>query len=150
VASTLRSRGRPVRALVRNATQAAALEALGAEPVLGDVCRPESLDSALHGIDIVYHCAAAVGPNKGAGEIYATNRDGVRKLLDAVHRAGSPRVVLLSSVNVLGSLNLDAATEDLPCIKSHDPAADAKVDAERIAQEFKDRHGLGITIVRPG
>src|SRR5262245_13699686 len=76
-------RREPVRALVRDPGRAAALAERGVEVVVGDVCRPDTLTPALGGIEVVYHCAAAVGPSRSAAEIYATNRDGVRTLLDA-------------------------------------------------------------------
>ena len=143
-------RGDPVRALVREPGRAAALAQRGVEVVVGDVCRPETLAPALRGIRVVYHCAAAVGPSRSASEIYATNRDGVRHLLEAARHAGSPRVVLLSSINVLGTRNLDQAVEDLPCRASSDPAADVKIEAEQIALEYHRQHGLPVTILRPG
>jgi nucleoside-diphosphate-sugar epimerase len=59
-------------------------------------------------------------------------------------------VVLLSSVNVLGTHDLDPATEDLPCRRSGDPAADVKIEAEQLALDEHRRHGLDVTILRPG
>jgi nucleoside-diphosphate-sugar epimerase len=143
-------RREPVRALVRDRQRAAALAERGVELVVGDVCRPDTLVPALHGVQTVYHCAAAVGPSKSAAEIYATNRDGVRNLLNAARDAGSPHVVLLSSINVLGTRNIDPATEELPCCRSSDPAADVKIEAEQIALDCHRQHGLPVTILRPG
>lgn len=146
----LLARGEAVRALVRDPAQAAALERRGIQAFVGDLRRPESLMASLRGATVVHHCAAAVGPEKSAAEIYATNRDGVRHLLEAARQTGSPRIVLLSSINVLGSRNLDPATEELPCRKSRDPAADIKIEAEQIAVEYHRTHGLPVTILRPG
>jgi nucleoside-diphosphate-sugar epimerase len=143
-------RREPVRALVRDQQRAAALAERGIDVVVGDVCQPDTLPPALRGIEVVYHCAAAVGPSKSAAEIYATNRDGVRNLLDAARKAGSPRVVLLSSINVLGTRDLDPATEELSCRMSSDPAADVKIEAEEIALDCHRQHGLPVTILRPG
>jgi nucleoside-diphosphate-sugar epimerase len=143
-------RREPVRALLRDQGRAAALAERGVEVAVGDVCQPDTFLPALRGIDVVYHCAAAVGPSKSASEIYATNRDGVRNLVDAARRAGSPRVVLVSSINVLGTRNLDPATEELPCRKSSDPAADVKIEAEQIALACHQQSGLPVTILRPG
>src|SRR5262249_31505738 len=106
-------RGEPVRALVRDPLQGGALKEAGVDVHVGDLCRPETLVAPLCGVQVLYHCAAAVGPSKSRDEIYATNRDGVRHLLNAA-RESRPRVVLLSSINVLGTQNLDPATEDLP------------------------------------
>src|SRR5262249_10428217 len=54
-----------------------------------------------------------------------------------------------SSVNVLGTRNLDPATEDVPPRRSHDPAADVKIEAEQLAHDYLQR-GVDVTIVRPG
>jgi nucleoside-diphosphate-sugar epimerase len=143
-------RGEPVSALVRNQGQAAALESRGVKVFVGDLCQPDSLAAPLRDVRMVYHCAAAVGPSKSRAEIYATNRDGVRHLLKAARRAAAPRIVLLSSINVLGTRNLDPASEDISYAKSHDPAADVKIEAEQIALEYYRRHGLAVTILRPG
>jgi nucleoside-diphosphate-sugar epimerase len=143
-------RGKPVRALVRDCRQVAALANRGVDVVVGDVCQPDSLPSALRGVRVVYHCAAAVGPTKSATEIYATNRDGVRNLLEAARASDSPPVILLSSINVLGTRNLERATEELPCRRSGDPAADVKIEAEQIALDHHRQHALPITILRPG
>ena len=148
--SELLCRGDRVRALVRDSRRVAALAGRGAEVALGDICQPATLPAALREVDTVYHCAAAVGPEKSAAEIFATNRDGVRHLLEAARQAGAARVILVSSINVLGTRNLDPATEELPCRKSGEPAADVKIAAEQIALEYHSRHGLPVTIMRPG
>jgi nucleoside-diphosphate-sugar epimerase len=142
-------RGTAVRALVRDPARADALRERGIEVIVGDVCEAATLDEAVKNIDIVYHCAAAVG-HHSRQTIYQTNRDGVAHLLDAVKKAGAGRVVLLSSVNVLGTRNLNPATEDLPCRRSSDPAADVKIEAERLTLEYTQKHGLDATILRPG
>ena len=143
-------RGEPVRALVRDAGKAAELRGRGVEAFVGDLCDPGTLTAPVHGMEVVYHCGAAVGPTKSRAEIYAVNRDGVRNLVEAARQAGKPRVVLLSSVNVLGTRDLDPATEELSCRRSHDPAADVKIEAEQIAFDYHRRHGLPVVIIRPG
>jgi nucleoside-diphosphate-sugar epimerase len=143
-------RGQAVRALVRDAGKAAALRERGVEVVVGDICDRSILDRAVQGMDTIYHCAAAVGAEHTRDVIYRANREGVRHLLDAVRQAGAGRVVLLSSVNVLGTCDLERATEDLPCRPSNDPAADVKIEAEQLALEAHRRQGLNIVILRPG
>lgn len=144
------ARGEKLRALVRDRDQAAALEERGIEAFVGDVTCPETLAAPLRGVSIVQHCAAAVGPEKSAAEIYATNRDGLRHLLAAAAVAGRPRVVVLSSINVLGTRDLDPAAEEVACRRSGDPAADVKIEAEAIALDYHRRDGLPVTILRPG
>jgi len=58
-------RGAPVRALVSNANSARSIEALGAEPVIGDMRDAEVQRRALAGIATLYHIA----PGLLAGEL---------------------------------------------------------------------------------
>jgi nucleoside-diphosphate-sugar epimerase len=146
----LLARGEPVRALVRRQEQADALRARGAQVCVGDVRDPAALRDAVRGAGVVHHCAAAVWPDSSRQEVYAVNRDGFRHLLEAVRQEGAGRVVLLSGINVLGLRDFDSATEDLPCRRAGDPAADVKIEAEEVAREYHDRHGLDVVILRPG
>jgi nucleoside-diphosphate-sugar epimerase len=148
VVDALLHRNAPVRALVRDPAKRADLEKRGVEVFAGDVRNPATFDGALKDVDVIQHCAAAVG-HYTKKEMYATNLTGVKNLLEACRRQGGKRVVLVSSVNVLGTRNLNPATEDLPCRYSRDPAADVKIDAERLALEYA-RQGVEVTIVRPG
>lgn len=150
VLEALREQSDAVRALVRNPQKAEALREQGVEVVVGDLRDAGVIREAVRGVDVIHHCGAAVGPYSRT-EIYSTNLDGVRSLFDTVRESGGrPRVVLLSSVNVLGTRNLDPATEDTPYQYSSDPAADVKIEAEKLALDYHRQHGLDVTILRPG
>jgi nucleoside-diphosphate-sugar epimerase len=150
----LLARGAAPRALVRNAAAADNLRARGVEALHGDVRDQAVAEAAVLGATVVFHCAAAVGPQFGRREIYDTNLGGVRTMLEAVRRARCAdetcRLVLISSVNVLGTRHLDPATEDLPCRRSRDPAADVKIEAETLAMDYHRHHGVDVVILRPG
>jgi nucleoside-diphosphate-sugar epimerase len=146
----LRRQGRPARALVRAEGQAAPLRDLGAEVVVGDIRDPATVREAVRGALSVLHCAAAVGHHYTKDEIYAINLDGARNVLEALRETGSGRFVLVSSINVLGSRNLDNANEDADCRLAKDPHADVKIDSERLALDYHRRHGVDVTILRPG
>lgn len=149
VVEQLLARGDKVRALIRSEAKAGPLRERGVEIVLGDIRSPEVARTAVQGMDAIYHCAAAVGAHFTGREIWDTNLNGVRALLDAVQEAGRGRVVLVSSVNVLGTRNLDPATEETPSRRSNDPAADVKIEAEKLALDSHVK-GVDIAIVRPG
>jgi nucleoside-diphosphate-sugar epimerase len=142
-------RHEPVRALVRDSGRARAFQEQGAEVISGDVRDPATFEGALDDVGVVHHCAAVVG-HFTRRQIYDTNYNGVKNLLNACRRRSkAPRVIFVSSVNVLGTRNLDPAMEDLPYRYSGDPAADVKIDAERLVLEYA-RQGVEATIVRPG
>jgi dihydroflavonol-4-reductase len=149
VVEELLARRQTVRALVRRPDQAEPLRQRGVEVLLGDVRSADDVARAVAGASVVHHCAAAVGPHFPHSEIYDTNLTGVRNVLEGVRRAGTGRLVLVSSVNVLGTRNLDPATEETPCKRSHDPAADVKIEAEQLAWDFA-RQGVDVTVIRPG
>jgi dihydroflavonol-4-reductase len=99
VARQLASAGRPVRILVRQTSDLRALDGLAAERVIGDLCDPASLNRATEGVHRVFHVAAdyrlwARNPE----EIYRSNVEGTRLLLEAAKRAGVERVVYTSTV----------------------------------------------------
>ncbi|HZV04691.1 MAG TPA: NAD-dependent epimerase/dehydratase family protein [Gemmataceae bacterium] len=150
VVETLHGQGIPVRALVRSEATAQPLRDLGTEVYVGDVCQPHFLAEAVRGVDVVYHCAAAVGPAYSPREIHDISLAGVRNLLEALRQYASARAVVLTSVNVLGTRNFDPATEAMPCRRSRDASADVKIEIESLAREYVERHGVDVSILRPG
>jgi nucleoside-diphosphate-sugar epimerase len=149
VVDALCERGESVRVFIRDAGKADPFRDRGVDVVVGDLRDAGAVREAVRGVEVIHHCGAAVGPYSKK-EIYATNLEGVRNLLNAVREAGQPRVVLLSSVNVLGTRDLDPATEETPYEYSNDPAADVKIEAERLALEYHRLFDVDVTILRPG
>jgi dihydroflavonol-4-reductase len=103
VARALEAAGWEVRCLIRATSDRRNLQALSAEIVLGDLADARSLARALAGCETVFHVAAdyrlwARDPN----ELYRTNVEGTRNLLEEARRAGIERVVYTSSVATLG------------------------------------------------
>jgi nucleoside-diphosphate-sugar epimerase len=150
ILDALLAEGNHVRALVRSPSAVRGPRDAGAEVMVGDVRRPDVLSQAVRGVDVVYHCAAAVGPAYSVREIRDVSLAGARHLLEALRRAGAGRAVLLTSVNVLGTRHLHMATEDLPCRRSRDASADVKIEVEALAREYGERHRVDVTVLRPG
>ncbi|TLU84864.1 MAG: SDR family oxidoreductase [Chlorobium sp.] len=71
--------------------------------VYGDITDRSSLDSAMQGIDFVYHSAGLtyMGDKKNA-LLYKINVDGTRNILQASAIAGVKRVVHVSSITAVG------------------------------------------------
>jgi len=145
----LASQGEPVRALYRDEQKRKLFLGHGEEAVRGDCCDPAVLSDAVDGADVVYHCAAAHSTSS-ASEIQRTNLPSVRCLLETVRNAGRrARVILMSSLNVLGNRGFAAGTEDLPRRRTGEPHVDLKIDAEELA-ERQIGNGADIFILRPG
>jgi uncharacterized protein YbjT (DUF2867 family) len=95
VVTSLLSRGRRVRALVRPASNAAPLERAGVEIARGDMMAPGSLLQAMDGADAVVTTAAGDTRHR-KGDTAEIDTTGNRNLVDAASRAGIRRVVLTS------------------------------------------------------
>jgi dihydroflavonol-4-reductase len=101
-------RGERVRAFVRSARDAAALEDLGAELAEGDVVDEGSVRAALRGADLVVHAAAQIGgtwTEANAEDFVRVNQQGSINVLRLAEREGVARtaVVLSAAVYCSGS-----------------------------------------------
>jgi uncharacterized protein YbjT (DUF2867 family) len=88
--------GPPVRAMVRDARGAAALEGVRCELVRGDVTDPASLRAAARGVRTIVHLVAIVeGAPERFERVIAT---GTGNLVEAARESGVRRIVLMSAV----------------------------------------------------
>jgi uncharacterized protein YbjT (DUF2867 family) len=94
VVKELLARGKQVRALVRASTSAAELENLGVEIARGDMLEPDSLASAMKGVDAVVSTAA--GYTRRQKNAQAIDTTGYANLAQAARAAGVRRFVLTS------------------------------------------------------
>jgi len=156
VAEFLR-RGHAVRALVR---PAAKVDRLGwpdeIEVFRADLRAPRDLVSAFEGVDAVVHLAAGVKGSEDAQ--FAASVVGTERLLDAMARSKTKRLVLASSfsvydwsaIKVRGELNEDSPLEPPADLYDRDGYAVAKVWQERVARRMADENGWALTVLRPG
>ncbi|MEZ4682303.1 MAG: NAD-dependent epimerase/dehydratase family protein [Caldilineaceae bacterium] len=114
--------------------------------VIGDIRRPADLAKAMQGIDTVIHTAAAL-PLYSAEDIYSTDIDGIRNVLQVAHEQGIQRVVHVSSTAVYGIPDHHPLVED-DKLDGVGPYGEAKVKAEAICHEYRDK-GLCVPIIRP-
>ena len=149
LARGLASGGCDVRALVRDPSRGAELQASGIELVTGDLRDPAVLATAVAGVDLVYHIAAIYRQAGVSRATYqAVNATAVRQLIEAAAAAGVRRVVHCSTVGVHGDVEHPPANEDAP-LKPGDPYQATKLDGERQAREAGARLGIDVTIARP-
>ena len=114
--------------------------------VTGDIRDRSSLDRAMEGVDIVIHAAAAL-PLYCPSDIYSTDIDGTRNVLESALTHGVTRVIHVSSTAVYGIPDHHPLVED-DQLDGVGPYGKAKVKAEQICVEFRQR-GLCVPIVRP-
>lgn len=154
VIEALRGRGVQVRALVRERA-AAAVQALGADVVAGDVTDPAAWARAAQGARAIVHAAAIVTQRRTFEEYIDINVGGTRLAAETA-RAGGLRLVHVSSVAVYGRLaagaaGRDAVDEDFPLqpLPDADFYARSKRMAEQVVQEAAGRSGFTALAIRP-
>ena len=153
VARKLIEAGFSVRALVRPTSPRAHLEGLGLDFCEGDLRDRNSIDRAVAGMRFVFHVAADYRLwARDPSEIFASNVEGTRILMEAAMRAGVERVVYTSSVATI-ALRPDgtAADESIPLREDQGIGAykRSKIAAERLVEAMVAERGLAAVIVNP-
>jgi dihydroflavonol-4-reductase len=95
-------KGFSVRAFHRSTSNLALIKDLPVEHVIGDLTQPASLESAMQGIDVVFHTAAMLGNTSKPEEHYAVTVQGTRAVLEAALSQGIQRFIHTSSIAALG------------------------------------------------
>ncbi len=141
--------GHEVRALVRESSNFDSLRHLELEMVRGDIRDKAAVERAVKGIDAVYHLAACYRQAGIRDSVYrAVNVEGTRNVLEAALRHNVQRVIHCSTVGVHGHIARPPADESAP-FNPGDPYQESKLEAEMLARQFHERHGLPVVIVRP-
>ena len=103
VARVLAEQGAELRLLVRPTSDLRNLDGLNADRVVGDLRDAASISKALSGCDVVFHVAADYRLwVRDPDEMYRSNVEGTRSLLEAARKQGVRRVVYTSSVATMG------------------------------------------------
>jgi len=100
IVKSLVKAGEPVRVLVRNRAWAESegrLANLKVEWTEGDVTRPETLNSAMQGVDAVIH-TVAIAIEKGGRKYETINYQGTVNVVDAATAAGVKRFINISQL----------------------------------------------------
>ncbi len=112
----------------------------------GDIRDRATVDRAMSGAEMVVHCAAAL-PLYSRADIFSTNIEGTRIVLESAFGNGIPRVVHISSTAVYGVPDHHPIYEDDP-LQGVGPYGESKIGAERAGLEMRAR-GLCVPILRP-
>lgn len=152
VARALLQAGWQVTALVRPNSDRRNLQRLGTDLVTGDLGDAGSLEHALAGCEALFHVAAdyRLGA-RNPEDLYRTNVDGTRNILEAARRVGTARIVYTSSVATMGiPADGSPGREDTPVTLTDmiGHYKRSKFLAEQLAREAA-RSGLSVVIVNP-
>jgi len=152
VARVLAAQGAELRLLVRPTSNLKNLEGLKAETATGDLRDAASIEKAMSGCDTVFHVAADYRLwVRDPDEMYRSNVEGTRTILDAARKNGVQRVVYTSSVATMGFTgNGHPADEDSP-VSLADMIGHykrSKFMAEQVALDA-GRNGMHVVVVNP-
>lgn len=100
----------------------------------------------MEGVQIVVHAAAAL-PLYKKEDIFSTDLDGTRNVLQSAFEHGVDRVIHVSSTAVYGIPDHHPLSEDDP-LHGVGPYGEAKVKAEQICLEYRAK-GMCVPIIRP-
>jgi len=118
----------------------------GIETIKGDIRDKALVDRAMEDADLVVHTAAAL-PLYSPEDIYTTDVEGTRNVLEAARRHGVKRVVHVSSTAVYGIPDHHPLYET-DKLEGVGPYGQAKIQAEMICLEYRAR-GMVVPIIRP-
>jgi len=121
-------------------------EADRVEVIKGDIRDKAILGEAMEGCDFVVHTAAAL-PLYDPKDIYTTDVEGTRNVMEAALKAGVKRVVHVSSTAVYGIPDHHPLYET-DRLEGVGPYGQAKIQAEMICLEYRAK-GLVVPIIRP-
>lgn len=153
VARVLAEQGAELRLLVRPTSDLRNLDGLNAERVEGDLRDAASIEKALSGCDVVFHVAADYRLwVRDPDQMYGSNVEGTRSLLEAARKQGVRRVVYTSSVATMGfSMNRATVADEQSPVGIEDMIGHykrSKFMAEQVAVEVA-RSGVDVVVVNP-
>ncbi len=114
--------------------------------VKGDIRNRQDVERAMQGVDVVVHTAAAL-PLYSDRDIYTTDVEGTRMVLDVAKQSDVKRVVMISSTAVYGIPDHHPLFENDRLI-GVGPYGQAKIQAEMVCLEYRAK-GLVVPIIRP-
>jgi len=142
--------GRKTRCLILKGVDAAPLRSLSPdlEFVAGDLRAPDSLDSAVEGVDVVFHAAGVIHTTR-IRDLYAINAQGTRNLLAAAAKRGVRRLVYISSNSVGGFTGDGRLMHESDPPRPYMAYGHSKLLAEQAVKRFAAEGKLEAIILRP-
>jgi dihydroflavonol-4-reductase len=152
VARVLAEQGADLRLLVRPSSDLRNIEGLPGDRVTGDLRDAASIEKAMSGCEVVFHVAADYRlwvPD--SEQMYRSNVEGTRAILDAARKNRVRRVVYTSSVATMGFTSDGRSADESSPVSLHKMIGHykrSKFMAEEVAIAA-GRNGLDVVIVNP-
>jgi dihydroflavonol-4-reductase len=152
IARVLAEQGADLRLLVRSSSDVRNIDGLRADRVTGDLRDAASIEAAMSGCEVVFHVAADYRlwvPD--SAQMYQSNVEGTRAILDAARKNGVRRVVYTSSVATMGFTADGRSVDENSPVSVHKMIGHykrSKYMAEEVAIAA-GKSGLDVVIVNP-
>jgi len=118
--------------------------------IRGDICDPQAVVAAAHGIDAIVNFAAETHVDRSllnAGEFIQTDVYGVYVLLETVRKLGTRRFVHVSTDEVYGHVPEGFSVETDP-LAPRNPYSASKAGGELMINAYRESYGLPTIITR--
>lgn len=116
------------------------------EIIKGDIRNKKTVEQVMRGVNIVVHCAAAL-PLYKPEDIFSTDIEGTRIVVDTAMKMKAERVVMISSTAVYGIPDHHPLLET-DNMQGVGPYGEAKIKAEEVCLEYREK-GMCVPIIRP-
>jgi nucleoside-diphosphate-sugar epimerase len=146
----LAEQGEDIRILVRKDPELAAFNRPNIKVYKGDITDPASLETAMQGVDKVYHMAAYARLwAKDPDTFQKINVEGTRNVMETAWNAGVRKIVYTSTAGVIGpSKDKPMSETDPRIIGFFNAYEETKTQAEQVTMGYVNR-GLDVSIVNP-
>jgi nucleoside-diphosphate-sugar epimerase len=114
--------------------------------IKGDIRNRATVDQAMEGINIVIHTAAAL-PLYSEADIFSTDIDGTRNVIDSAFQHKAERFIHISSTAVYGIPDHHPLLED-DKLDGVGPYGKAKIAAEEVCLSYRTK-GMCVPVIRP-
>ncbi len=145
VTRELVARGENVRVLVRTTSSTRGIDGLDVERHYGDVFDTEAIRTAMRGCDVVYYCVVDTRAwLRDTHQLFRTNVEGLRNVLDVAVEAGLSRFVFTSTIGTLAIDEHRLVDESTPHNWAERGGAyiQSRVAAEELVLRYSRERGL--------
>lgn len=114
--------------------------------IVGDIRNKRDVEKAMQGVDVVVHCAAAL-PLYKEEDIYSTDIDGARNVIQSAYKHKVDRFIHISSTAVYGIPDHHPLYET-DRLEGVGPYGISKVKTEAVCANYRKK-GMCVSIIRP-
>ena len=114
--------------------------------IQADIRNKKDVEQAMKGVDVVVHCAAAL-PLYKEQDIYSTDIDGSKNVIDSAFRNKVKRFIHISSTAVYGIPDHHPLHEDDQLV-GVGPYGISKIKTEQVCEAYRKK-GMCVSIIRP-